>query len=370
MKKFLVFFSFQITFVMGCVAQSIVSTEPFSEGLAKAREDWGYTPWGYINEKGKWAIPPRFKACTHFSENRAAFQEGDLWGFIDKSGKVVVKPIFREVKDFSEGVAAVQDTHFDWGYIDLMGKWIMQPSFHSATSFKKNCAMVGVLTKENTSGVALGYIKKDSTWWIEPKFMFANEFYNNWAFVKYDYQTWGWISYSGALVFTHNYTLDYYEPPHISEGIVHFRDKVSGKHGFIDTTGKILIAAQFIETKPFYKSTALVMIQEKSDKKWILIDKSGKILFSRPNTTVIVEDWDKDFLRAFDWDKRLYVLINRKGEQVLPSQFSGLGEMKEGKMAARDTTIGTVGYMNLKGKWVIPPMKPIPKVKMIEDDGR
>jgi hypothetical protein len=246
----------------------------------------------------------------------------------------------------------------------------MQPTFYSATSFKKNCAMVGVHTQELTSGVGLGYIKKDSTWWIEPKFMFAYEFYNNWAFVQYDYQTWGWISYNGALVFKHNYTPDYYESPFISEGIVNFRDKVSGKHGFIDTTGKILIEAQFLETKPFYKSTALAMIHEKSDKKWILIDKSGKILFSKPNTTIIIEDWDKDILRAFDWDKRLYVLINRKGEQVLPTRFSGLGELKEGKMAVRDTTIGTVGYMNLKGKWVIPPVKPIPKVEMIMDDGR
>jgi hypothetical protein len=44
--------------------------------------------------------------------------------------------------------------------------------------------------------------------------------------------------------------------------------------------------------------------------------------------------------------------------------------LKEGKMAVRDTTIGRVGYMNIKGKWVIPPLKPIPKVEMIKDDGR
>jgi len=95
--------------------------DEFQEGLAvikvgqgKAEEDYRGTH-GYIDKRGKLAIPVSFAEAFPFSEGLAGVRtkkttvwgKGDTWGFINKTGKYRIEPQFNEVRSFRGGAAAV-----------------------------------------------------------------------------------------------------------------------------------------------------------------------------------------------------------------------------------------------------------------------
>lgn len=65
--------------------------------------------WGFIDEKGAFAIKPRWDEVDKFSEGWLAVRSGDKWGFVDEKDNVVIEPKWDDVGRFSEGLFAVQD---------------------------------------------------------------------------------------------------------------------------------------------------------------------------------------------------------------------------------------------------------------------
>jgi len=63
----------------------------FTEGLAKARIKNKY---GFVNKKGKIAIPITFDYCEEFKNGYSIITQGEKHGAIDKNGKIVIEPIF------------------------------------------------------------------------------------------------------------------------------------------------------------------------------------------------------------------------------------------------------------------------------------
>lgn len=60
-------------------------------------------------------------------------QDG-LWGFIDNKGKVVIEPKFKEAKSFSNGLAAVFDGE-NWGFIKMDGTLVIDYQYAFADYF-------------------------------------------------------------------------------------------------------------------------------------------------------------------------------------------------------------------------------------------
>ncbi len=80
-----------------------VQIEVPSEGLfaAKSAKE---NKFGYINEKGEWAISPQFFSANPFSEGTANVRLGESRvSFIDKNGSVFLKAKFAQAGDFSAG---------------------------------------------------------------------------------------------------------------------------------------------------------------------------------------------------------------------------------------------------------------------------
>ncbi len=75
-------------------------TDDFHNGLARGRKDELY---GFYNNKGEWAILPRFVSARDFKNGYAAVSlnvgDKEIWGFIDTSGKYIIEPKFRSAKD-------------------------------------------------------------------------------------------------------------------------------------------------------------------------------------------------------------------------------------------------------------------------------
>ncbi len=59
----------------------------FTEGLAPAANAKGY--WGYINDKGEWAIKPEYDFTDNFENGEARVMKSEKTFYIDKHNKMV-----------------------------------------------------------------------------------------------------------------------------------------------------------------------------------------------------------------------------------------------------------------------------------------
>jgi hypothetical protein len=131
----------------------------FSEGLMAVSVD---NRAGYLNQRGEWAIRPRFNGARAFSEGLASVKIGEKFGYIDKTGEVVIDPQFDEAHEFSEGLAQVR-IEWRYGFIDRRGVFIIRPRFTSVTPFRGGAALAQVHGDQ-------GYIDK------------SGEFIRRWGF--------------------------------------------------------------------------------------------------------------------------------------------------------------------------------------------
>ncbi|MBD2541853.1 WG repeat-containing protein [Coleofasciculus sp. FACHB-SPT36] len=89
--------------------------DSFSEELAAVKIDG---QWGYLDNKGNFAIKPQFDNAESFFQGLAATKLKNKWGYINKSGNLVIKPKYDLAKNFSQGLAAVK-IDGKWGYSRL-----------------------------------------------------------------------------------------------------------------------------------------------------------------------------------------------------------------------------------------------------------
>lgn len=269
--------------------------------------------WGYINERGKIVIEPRFFVAGNFSECLAKVRNDDSWFYyIDESGKTITgKEHYRYADDFSEGLAAVQGESSDdkIGFIDKEGKIVIEPKFDSFTgkpigNFKDGLAYiylngkVGFIDKtgnfvinpiynyaysfdENLAVINLsdkyGYIDKFGAIKLSPKFAYASSFKEGLAGFSFDRQKFGFIDKTGKVVIEPRF--DWVGG--FSEGLAaasvgmawYGHQKSGGKWGFVDKTGKIVIDIKYEVVNPFSEGLAPIKI----DGKWGFIDRTGKI---------------------------------------------------------------------------------------------
>ncbi len=126
---------------------------------------------GYINNKNHWIIPPTYHYngyFTPFSEGVAAVSVNDYThGYIDKSGKMIFEPqMFVRLGEFHCGLAKV-GTNGRYGYIDKQGKYVIEPKYLIADDFKNERAYVSIGTEKVVS-----LIPPDSESW---KFILNNK---------------------------------------------------------------------------------------------------------------------------------------------------------------------------------------------------
>jgi hypothetical protein len=348
--------------------QSLISLESFHEGLATARAQ---EAWGFIDKKGKWAIGPQFEMVYPFSEGMAGFMRGNKWGFVDTKGQWAVECKFQEVRAFSEGLAAVRDEKGRWGYIDKSGNWVIEPKYIYAQSFSEGLAVV-----KGSDDQAI-FIKKDGTTAIEGGFLLARDFNNGFAFVNRGGQHC-WINTRGEKVLDCPGDVLYHEFARrdgfdVSEGLVAFKAAKGLVWGYQDTQGKIVIPAQYIECRRFYKGVAPVKTR---NGHWILIDKNGKARTDETTTHIYADNmniWPADYLRAsppYDENTpqpRVYGLLKLDGTWALKPAYFNLGSFSEGLIAAYDPEVQRFGYINARGKWKI---KAKPEKKPQMDEGK
>ena len=135
-------------------------------------------------------------------------------------------------------------------------------------------------------------------------------------------------------------------------------DPNTGKFGYIDNQGNIVVKPQFDYGQEFFDDLGWVIDVE--DEKYHYINRSGKIVF---HTTYDDEAYDwgagefHEGMALIEIDEGL-TGINRKGETVffLPNWCSLEGKFSEGLALVHNLDLDKWGFINMTGEMVIGPI--------------
>jgi hypothetical protein len=354
-----------------------VKGNPYPEHMAPVKR----ARYGFIDADGEVVIAPRFFSARPFADSLAYVDEGER-GFIDRNGKrVITLPGNMIPYDFSEGLAAVdvydsKNQRSLFGYIDKGGDFVIDPQYLKARKLVNGFAAVKF---NNDFGRSWGYIDRTGRIVIPAQFHSAGLFHNNVAFVE-DVESrrpglGGEIHYrfidknGGTKIDIDDSVFNIYSPqglPRLNidniwtesreddEFYYSFREKFipardknrPHKVGFVDVSGKFVIAPEFDAVKPFSEGLAPVKLKG----LWGCIDESGKLVIGT----------QFDDMELFS-DRRALVEINGKlgyidsfGTVVIePQLFDKAFSFREGLALVQLN--GRYGFINLAGDFVVAP---------------
>ncbi len=168
------------------------SPEAFREGLKRVRLNPGGKE-GYIDQTGRFAIPPQFDKAEEFFEGRAFVQRGTQSGYIDTTGKFL-EGQRSATGDYSDGLATLRSGG-KVGFIDRSGKVVIEARFDAARGFAEGRAAVCL------EGL-WGFIDRTGTVVIGPQFERAGDFKGEAVALVTQGTRASYIGPTGAVIFT------------------------------------------------------------------------------------------------------------------------------------------------------------------------
>jgi hypothetical protein len=263
-----------------------------------------------MDRSGKIIIPPQFEDVGDFFGGLARMEKGQKWGFINEKGAAVIPAQFELVEDFSEGLAPVRVGR-RWGYIDRTGKLIIEPQFQGAAVFQGGLGRVEVwdriLCEKDT------FTKDDAP-------LYAFSIYNFYG------------GFHGGCA------------------------PVNNRFGFVDRTGRLAVAPQFVAAEDFAEGLALVTVEQSDESKVGFVDKTG--IFVIPPSFYWAHSFSQGlaavgFPRDGESDAK-WGFIDKTGNFILEPTFSSVGNFSDG-LASAMTGSGTWGFINKTGEFIIEP---------------
>lgn len=227
-------------------------------------EDYNYW-YGWLDKKGNVVIEAQYSDAGLFNDGLAlAIRKNDKeswineYAFINKKGEIVVDfKTYTMMKSFSDGLAAVNienDNKDVWGYINTKGEVVIAPTYGYAYPFSDGVAIVG---------------KNDKNFVIDTK---------------------------GEVVFIPEKNMIFLEEE-FSEGLMPVAkgSDLKAKCGFINTKGEEALPFEYDYAESFIDGTAYVI----KDKKFLVIDKKGKVLEEEKIDADELEEYIDDILYMF-----------------------------------------------------------------------
>ncbi len=243
-------------------------------------EQDGSNKWGFINLSGKFVISPKFDTVNNFSKKGLAIVYTDSGYnseissyFINKKGEIVLGPFNCYVSDFHNGYTVVYENEKGSKLVDEGGKVVL------SSKYRLESASEGIVlfseTKKDTT--LYGYMDMKGNIIIEPKYIFARDFKNGYAFVTLAEDKTAYIDTKGNVVNKSDV---------ISKGKdvlwpVPFMDEKTNKYGYKYYDGKIAIKPIYTEAEEFINGIAKVRVQtgkEEYETNPALIDINGKYI--------------------------------------------------------------------------------------------
>ncbi|MFA4985241.1 MAG: WG repeat-containing protein [Candidatus Brocadiia bacterium] len=239
----------------------------FSEGLAAVCDG---TAWGYVDTKGKIAIPCKFSRAGEFHEGFAPVKTtgrsvtgGDPyyipdsftdavdpelkggWRYINEKGEFAFDGVFDYAAEFRYGYGPVI-IHDEEHSVTSTGEILVGPPRHKKGTHRPRNTPEPVSDDASKWGYKLG-----GNWLVEPRFQSAREFSDGMAAVQ-ENDKWGFVDLTGKIVIEPDF-----------EGVGSFSEgraavKEHSKWGYIDKTGDLVIPPEFDRAEQFRNGIAVV----------------------------------------------------------------------------------------------------------------
>lgn len=241
--------------------------------------------WGYMDERAEWIVPPRFDHAATFREGLGLVRQDGMSGYIDRRGAFVIPLRFPTTHP---------DANRSSDEVDLP----------AALPFRQAHAPV-----RDVNG-KWGLLKPDGSWAVEPTFTAED---------------------GGQAL------------GEVFENLLWFTD--GERYGYMDTTGQILIRAQYSQAGDFGQGLAAVRYLY----RWGFIDAKGD--------RVIEATWSGagrfvDGLCPVKGDAG-WGVIDLDGNVVIEPKFESMMNFSEGFAPAQQD--GLWGYLDRDGRWHLEP---------------
>ncbi len=300
--------------------------------------------WGYINKKGEFVLQPQYEKCNAFGEDGLApiyEKKRKSFYFIKSDGselktdadKFRLASVFGfGTKGFSEGMVAIQ-VGKKWGYMNTDGKTVVDAKYDKALEFGSGhgVAKLGsnfyIIDKE-------GNETKIDIKGLEDVRKFSE------GFAPYRSNgKWGFINTSGKI----SLSAEYKGIGYLSNGLAWAKND-AGSVGFINEKGEMKIPSKYEAAKDFSDGIARV-----KSGTWTLVDASGNSI--NPPSADSYGKFSEDLAYAKKNDKVGF--IDKSGKWVIEAQFEKVRDFSAGLAAVREND--KWGFVDKTGNWVIKP---------------
>lgn len=227
--------------------------------------------YGYIDSKGSLIIQTKFDTAGDFQENGLAIvRVADKAGIIGQNGEFFVEPKYSDIYGFKEGKAIAMDAEGKFKVLDESGRVLFENNNYISefTNGRANFA-----EGKGNDQWQYGYINLEGQEVIPAQFLSAGTFGGGKAVVQLPDKRYALIDLTGVILNTFPYEF----VSDINEGMLFFKEKMDGKFGLMEQSGKVVIYPKFDEVEGFKKGTAIVGLGDKI-KKFGVIDKKGNYI--------------------------------------------------------------------------------------------
>ena len=263
--------------------------------------------------------------------------------------EVVISGNFEVMRDFSDGLAFVtlhykEDPSFlEFGYIDKKGEFFLHALCEAYGAFSEGLAWVW-----DFKNWKYGYIDKTDNWVIPAQYDYAEDFHEGLAIVKSD-NKYIYIDKTGESIFSTNYE----EAFRFSEGLAVVC--INDKYGYIDKTGKLVIPATYDRASRFSNGLAIVV----EDGIYKYIDHKAKTVLTTNTLEVTVDNsheceealFSEGLAAFYDESVDKWGYIDKKGKTIIPATYNEAGHFSEGLACVKINE--KYGFINKKGKIVV-----------------
>lgn len=267
----------------------------FTEGLAGADL---HARWGFINREGNWIVERNYEDVQPFSAGYAGVQQGGKWYVINKKGSIVwpstpmcaelgfphevdpdaedhavvvpylddksrkwgfhdfgphgkgdIQPQYDDVKYFNDGLCPVYSAKKEkWGYINNAGTLVIDYKFDTASAFKNRVA-------ECTMGDDFVWVDKIGTIAVKNKLDSITIFHDGMA-LQQRHGKFIFIKRNGEPAFRKKFRY----ADNFSEGLAVVQPMKTGKRGYVDTSGEMVMPPVFDDARAFSEQLAAVKV--------------------------------------------------------------------------------------------------------------
>jgi len=229
---------------------------------------------GAIDTMGNLIIPVKFSELRNFSDGWARFNNNKKWSYIDKKGNIVMNAAFPIAENFRDGFSAQAGDSkgsWKWYFINKNGFVVPGVEFDEIIDWNNDLALIKLSGRKGFANMKLlandknkqpvNNVSVDEN----PKPPLLKMFRDKNSL--YGFQD---INNGLAVVVPAEYKF----VGKVSEGLIAVT-KDGDKWGYIDETGKQVIAYRFVSAKEFVNGKALVEEGDLLNSVKFYIDKTG-----------------------------------------------------------------------------------------------